>query len=113
MHEAMPLYEYWCDDHGPFEAVRPMAEYDQPTACPCCGRLSSRALLTAPHLGGRNRTALRAHETNERAADSPKRLSSHGPGCACCVGSRPLSRTLTLPGGAKTFPGKRPWMISH
>ena len=32
----MPTYEYECPDCGPFTDVRPMAEYDQPQACPDC-----------------------------------------------------------------------------
>jgi len=55
-----------------------------------------------------------AHGINERAADSPKRLSQHGPGCACCSGKSGKGRsTLRLPDGSKSFPSARPWMISH
>ncbi|MEO1363845.1 MAG: zinc ribbon domain-containing protein, partial [Pseudomonadota bacterium] len=43
----------------------------------------------------------------------PKR-SSHGPNCSCCSGgsTRP-SKTLHHADGSKSFPTKRPWMISH
>jgi hypothetical protein len=55
---------------------------------------------------------MKAHAVNERSADSPKRSSGHGPGCGCC-GGKTSSGTLRRPDGSKSFPAKRPWMISH
>jgi hypothetical protein len=69
--------------------------------------------MTPPALGARDRGRMAAHAVNERAADSPKKLSTHGPGCACCAGGAKPSRTLARPDGSKSFPGARPWMISH
>ena len=110
----MPVYEYACATHGAFDALRPMAEFAQPCPCPTCGVASARVLLTPPRLGGRDRATIRAHGVNEQAADSPKRLSQHGPGCSCCSGSAKKNRaTLQRPDGSKSFPSARPWMISH
>jgi hypothetical protein len=36
----------------------------------------------------------------------------HPAGCGCCSSSRKTT-TVTAPNGAKAFPSKRPWMISH
>jgi putative FmdB family regulatory protein len=108
----MPVYEYLCEDHGPFEALRPMTQHAAPCACPDCGADSRRVLLTPPALGARDRGRMKAHAVNERSADSPKRSSGHGPGCGCC-GGKTSSGTLRRPDGSKSFPAKRPWMISH
>ena len=32
----MPVYEYLCNDCGPFTDMRPMAECDLPQDCPQC-----------------------------------------------------------------------------
>lgn len=110
----MPVYEYLCESHGPFEALRPMAAFSEPCDCPDCGSPSPRVLLTAPRLAAADRGRIQAHAVNERSADSPKKLSSHGPGCSCCSGGgKKASGTLTRPDGSKSFPKKRPWMISH
>lgn len=33
----MALYEYICDEHGPFEVLRPMSESEKDADCPICG----------------------------------------------------------------------------
>ena len=109
----MPIYEYWCDDCGPFEALAPMSKFSDPCDCPGCAMPAARVLLTAPKLSVMDNARRHAHETNERSADSPRK-SAHGPGCGCCGGNGgKKSGTLYRPDGAKSFPAKRPWMISH
>jgi len=110
----MPYYDYLCEDCGPFTAYAAMADYDRPTCCPDCGGAARRALFTAPKLAILGGSVRRAHETNERARHEPGRSSSHGSGCSCCSGgSKKKSGTFHRPDGSKSFPGKRPWMISH
>lgn len=41
----MPLYQYNCVDHGPFEAFRSMSVADLPAPCPTCQRMSPRQFL--------------------------------------------------------------------
>lgn len=109
----MPLYEYCCHECGVFEDVAPLAAFDKPKPCPTCEREAPRTILTAPRLSAMSSERRHAHETNERSADSPK-PASHGPGCSCCSGSKKAaSKTLYRPDGSKSFPSKRPWMISH
>ncbi|MCI4662497.1 MAG: zinc ribbon domain-containing protein [Neomegalonema sp.] len=112
----MPVYEYWCDDCGPFEAMASIARYADPQPCPSCAAQAARVMMTAPRLAVLSSEKRRAHETNERSADSPKR-SGHGPGCSCCGGGNDAKKgksgTLYRPDGSKSFPAKRPWMISH
>ncbi|MEH2514397.1 putative FmdB family regulatory protein [Nitrobacteraceae bacterium AZCC 1564] len=112
----MPVYEYLCNDCGPFTDMRPMSECDDPQDCPHCATESRRVILTAPHFACMPADRRKAHATNERSANAPKTLNeykaSHGPGCGCCSGkaSRLVTKTRS---GAKGFPTARPWMISH
>ncbi|WP_134680458.1 FmdB family zinc ribbon protein [Paracoccus ravus] len=109
----MPTYDYICTGCGSFEAYASMADFDKPHDCPWCAGPARRAMLTAPLLANMDAGRRRAHATNERSADSPRR--SHGAGCSCCSGGakKNPSGTLHRPDGSKSFPAKRPWMISH
>jgi putative FmdB family regulatory protein len=105
----MPEYDYLCPDCGPFSAIRPMAEFQAPQPCEGCGAPSPRALLTAPALSSMDAGRRNAFATNERSANAPTR---HPSGCGCCV--TPASKKLKAESvGVKSFPGQRPWMISH
>jgi putative FmdB family regulatory protein len=74
----MPLYEYLCTTCGPFAAMRPLAEFAAPSACPDCGAAAPRNLLASPALGGTVRAAPAAG------------ISAHAGSCACCRPSRGL-----------------------
>jgi len=63
-----------------------------------------------------------AHATNERSQHAPQTSRNsgegyarlrHPSGCGCCSPGSKRSATVTAPNGAKAFPSKRPWMISH
>ncbi len=110
----MPTYEYLCETCGPFESIAPMSKFADPCDCPTCQTEAPRVLITAPRILGMDSGRRRAFETNERSADSPKSTKTHGPGCSCCSGgTKKKSKTLYRPDGSKSFPTKRPWMISH
>ncbi|MGQ9369380.1 FmdB family zinc ribbon protein [Azospirillum sp. ST 5-10] len=118
----MPMYEYLCAHCGPFSDLRPMSRSAEPAPCPGCGAEAPRAILTAPHFSLVAGATRRAVETNERSAHAPmssaeykeRRAAGHGAGCACCSGTKALrSAAVTGKDGAKAFPTKRPWMISH
>ncbi|MEM7496458.1 MAG: zinc ribbon domain-containing protein [Pseudomonadota bacterium] len=108
----MPVYEYECASHGRFEQMRPMAQFDRPCPCPACGAEAPR-VTALPRLAVLSTGDRHAHATNERAQHEPKSTRSHGPGCGCCGGGRKASKTLRRADGSKSFPAKRPWMISH
>jgi putative FmdB family regulatory protein len=74
----MPLYEYVCEDCGPFAAMRPLAAFADPCACPDCGAASPRNLLASPALGG----------SGSPASATPAR--AHPGGCGCCKPARGL-----------------------
>ncbi len=108
----MPTYEYDCPRCGPFEAIRPMAEFQAPHPCAGCGGPAPRVLLSAPRLSGMDAGRRNAFATNERSADAPKRSGgAHPSSCGCC---KPRSRTLSAEAvPAKSSPAARPWMIGH
>jgi putative FmdB family regulatory protein len=113
----MPTYDYACPGCGGFDAFRAMSQRDEPAACPGCGTASPRVFASAPRLALMEGTTRSAIEVNERARHEPKRSGDyqrlrHPAGCGCCrPGQR--SATVTAASGAKAFPSKRPWMISH
>ena len=109
----MPVYDYACPGCGVFTAFRPMSAFRDPCACPDCGGDAPRAFLTAPALAGMDAGRRRAIATNERSAHEPRRSSAHASGCSCCSGGKASSRTAVSASGAKSFPGSRPWQISH
>jgi putative FmdB family regulatory protein len=106
----MPEYDYLCPDCGPFSAIRPMVEFNLPQPCEGCGRPAPRAMLTAPALSAMDAGRRNAFATNERSANSPTRAKAHPSGCGCCSTGGKLKAEGV---GAKSFPGQRPWMISH
>ncbi len=103
----MPSYHYTCAGCGDFEAIRGLSEFALPADCPACGRRAPRS-LAAPAFSALSGSLRAAHATNERSAHAPKRASAHASNCACC---RPVAKAGS--GAAKSFPGARPWMISH
>jgi len=114
----MPVYDYQCEDCGPFTVFRPMSECSEPHACPECATSAPRAFLTAPNFSGLSAERRVAHATNERSAHAPKTLaehkaSRHGAGCSCCGSVKKGRAVQRGRDGSKTFPTSRPWMISH
>lgn len=115
----MPTYDYACGQCGPFEAMRSIACRAEPVACPQCTSPAERAWLTAPRLASMSSQRRHAMSTNERASHEPKSSKDkdytrlkHPSGCGCCSASK-SKVTATAPNGNKSFPSKRPWMISH
>jgi putative FmdB family regulatory protein len=115
----MPTYDYDCADCGGFDALRSVAMRNHPAACPGCGAESPRVLVSAPRLACTSPEQRRMHETNERAQHAPRSSRDgyprmrHPAGCGCCSPAGKRGGTVTAPSGAKAFPSKRPWMISH
>ena len=117
----MPTYDYDCAACGGFEAIRRVSERDAACACPACGAAAPRVFVQAPRLELLAGDTRRAMEINERAAHQPRSSGDgygrlrHPRGCGCCSpsGNRRSGSTVTAASGAKMFPTKRPWMISH
>ena len=108
----MPLYDYQCPTCGPFTAFCAMADYAKPARCHACDAISPRAILTAPAVAGMDAGLRRGLAINERSRHEPRRSSgAHPSGCNCC--SSPKRPAAEAAGAAKSFAGRRPWMISH
>ncbi|AET89252.1 MULTISPECIES: FmdB family zinc ribbon protein [Caballeronia] len=73
----MPVYDYECAECGAFEAVRRIAERDEPAACPHCGAIAARVTVGAPSVGGPSSPDGGAEETGSYGM-------SHRGGCLCC-----------------------------
>jgi putative FmdB family regulatory protein len=118
----MPTYDYACPDCGGFDAFRSLALRNDPATCPECGTASPRVFVSAPNLACVSSETRHAMDTNERARHEPRSSKSleggsygrlkHPAGCGCCSTSKKAT-TVRTPDGAKGFPSKRPWMISH
>lgn len=116
----MPTYDYDCPACGGFDAFRTLAARNEPAICPDCSEVCPRVFVSAPRLALLASTTRSAMDINERASHEPKssrdyaRLK-HPSGCGCCStsGSSRRGATLRAANGDKTFPSKRPWMISH
>ena len=120
----MPTYDYECPACGGFDAFRTLSERNLDASCPDCGTSSPRVIASAPRLSAMANGTRRAIEANERAANAPMSSKDyaaggyarlrHPSGCGCCSGgSKGRGATVRAPNGAKAFPSKRPWMISH
>jgi putative FmdB family regulatory protein len=119
----MPTYEYDCGECGGFDAIRRLADRNEPAECPSCARASQRVFATAPRLACVSAEQRQAHDTNDRARHAPRSSRDgdqgsygrmrHPGGCGCCSTAGKRGSTVTAPNGAKAFPSKRPWMISH
>ena len=110
----MPTYEYSCNECGDFDVVRSIASRNDPCQCPYCDTAAERVIRTTPTLSTMSTTNRKAHATNERAQHEPKHSSGHVHNASCGCGSSSIkSATVKAADGAKAFPNKRPWMISH
>lgn len=116
----MPTYDYACPACGGFDAFRSLSQRNEPAPCPDCGTASPRVFTTAPRLACLSSDVRLAMDTNERARHEPRSSRAmdgsysrlkHPSGCGCC--STRKTATVRAPDGAKSFPSKRPWMISH
>lgn len=105
----MPLYEFQCDNCGPFTELRRLSECDMPAECPVCGSSSSR-IISVPRLAIMEKNNRTAWERNEKSAHEPRRVNA-------------ADRHHHHDGGHKHEhhhhhthkhgAGGRPWMIGH
>jgi len=114
----MPIYDYECSACGPFREMRPMSMAGEDCACPVCTTPSPRSLGAMPFLATMEAGRRQAFSTNERASNEPMSSKSdrakrlHGVNCGCCKPGTKSSAVFRAD-GSKTFPSRRPWMISH
>ena len=107
----MPIYDYACNDCGPFTEWQSMSLSSKPKACPDCGRRAKRT-ISAPLIATMDPHRRIAHQRNEKSADQPEvvRKTPHDHG-ACGQHSHGHSH-----GHGRHQHGhgpSRPWMIGH
>ena len=107
----MPVYEYNCEECGPFTKMRSLDMSSAPANCPECGTSSPKifSVINLRAMRPENRTAW---ERNERSAHAP-----HVCGAGCSHGPSKPQRA-TKPGEkpamqASTKQNSRPWMLGH
>lgn len=98
----MPLYEYYCDNcDDVFEALRSIAQSDQPSKCPNCGSDADRIMPTTfssmVRKGGwRQRAPF--HQSGVRAEmDGKKTVARVKPN----VTAKPAAKAVRKPGARK------------
>ena len=107
----MPLYDYECKNHGPFEAFRAMKDSSKPIACKICGEMAPR-VLKAPYLKTLSNRVSNAMERNERSRHAPHVCHS---GCNHSHSHAPTKQKKNKDGkpALQSYQGKRPWVIEH
>ncbi|MCJ2028833.1 zinc ribbon domain-containing protein [Methylobacterium sp. J-043] len=105
----MPIYDYACDACGPFTAMRPMAQFRDPCACPECGDAVARTFLSAPAIVGGNAGGRLAFAATEPSAThSGGAPAVHPAGCGCCMRRSPIPSALASTGRVFTSSGPLP-----
>ncbi|MCA1296790.1 FmdB family zinc ribbon protein [Stappia indica] len=100
----MPLYNYICEECGPFDSWETMSNAANACACPACSEPSARD-VAAPRLNLMNTTLRRAMSRSEKSGSEPKVVKrSHLAGCGCA---------LCKVGPQKPTPTRHKWMIGH
>jgi putative FmdB family regulatory protein len=104
----MPLYDYSCEECGPFREWQSMGLSSEPVNCPSCGQ-SSRRVIAAPYLADMKPNTRIAHQRNEKSADEPRvvRKASHDHSAGGHV--HPHRHGA----GGHSHGPSRPWMIGH
>jgi len=106
----MPVYEYNCEECGPFTKLRGLDQSSHPANCPECGA-SSPNIFSVIHLRAMRPENRIAWERNERSAHAPHVCGS---GCSHdrvkpknrISGDKPAMQ-------ASTKRNSRPWMLGH
>lgn len=106
----MPLYDYHCDDCGPFRSWRPMSEAAAPEHCPDCDAEVQRA-MTAPFIANMNPHTRIAHQRNEKSAHEPRMVKKSGKAHDHAPGHHHHGHGHGRHGHAHG--PSRPWMIGH
>ncbi|MGK7913566.1 MAG: FmdB family zinc ribbon protein [Synechococcus sp.] len=89
----MPLYEYQCQECGPFDAFRSLADRDKPLECQSCSGPTSR-IFSPPTMLSIGLSGIRRPSEEPRVV---KRSSDREP-------PKPQNTVKT---------GGRPWMFNH
>lgn len=100
----MPLYNYSCDDCGPFTSWAEMSDAENPMCCPSCAVDANRMMAT-PHLSAMGSGLRRALARSEKTASEPRVVSrEHLGNCGC---------SLCATRKKQPTPIERRWSLGH
>jgi putative FmdB family regulatory protein len=105
----MAMYEYQCEAHGVFEAVRSLHEAALPEPCPDCGHHAAR-ILSAPHLAQVSGSERVARDRNERSSHEPRLVK--GPAYGKPDSKKPQRDPEARPALRRSH-NSRPWALEH
>lgn len=105
----MPLYDYACNDCGPFREWQSMSAAAIPVDCPACGDSAPRA-VTAPFIANMNPHNRIAHQRNEKSADEPMVRSGE---YVMSTGKKRSGHHHHGHHGHSHGHQGRPWMVGH
>lgn len=108
----MPLYDYVCEDCGPFRDWQSMSAAAGPTDCPTCGDPAPRA-ITAPFIANMNPHNRIAHQRNEKSADQPEVMSRERMDRGASKRSQGHHHHHGHGHHGHQHHSGRPWMIGH
>ncbi len=94
----MPVYDFVCEDCGPFEQQRSFAEAGDPMTCPSCGG-EARRVYSMPNTNRVSTALSGAMNRAEKSAHEPE------------VARRPVESKG--PGKKHHHNHGRPWMMGH
>lgn len=94
----MPIYDFICEDCGPFEQRRSFAEADDPPVCPSCGK-GARRVYSMPNTSRMPAGLSKAMDRSEKSAYEPE------------VVRRPMGGASS--GEAHRHGHGRPWALGH
>ncbi|NGP17009.1 zinc ribbon domain-containing protein [Devosia aurantiaca] len=106
MEKTCPI-DYACSDCGPFTAMRAMAEFLAPIACPDCGAAASRTFGRAPAIAGLSGVQRPAAFAGIDIIGQGSPKAAHPAGCGCCARRAPLPGALANSGRVFASSGPR------
>lgn len=72
----MAIYEYRCEQHGPFDVNRPLGTAAASEACPQCGAVSSRVISAPMFSSSARRGVFAAIERADKSRYQPEVVTS-------------------------------------
>jgi len=108
----MPLYEFNCDECGPFTELRRVSECDMPAECPVCNHEASR-MISVPRLAIMEKNNRTAWERNEKSAHEPRRAKKTADDHHHHHGHDHKHGHQHRHGHKHAHGGGRPWMLGH
>lgn len=105
----MPIYEFSCENCGPFEQRRGFSQASEPIDCPTCQTPATR-LYSAPGLYKTSQTERIARYRNEKSAHEPRveqRVINHNEEPSSPKKQQHHHHPM------KRHEPHRPWMIGH